>query len=190
MRSFGILLAALILAGTLGGQALAQMAPAPFALATPGTEFTWKNVLEPGTTSLVEVGQAEGYKAIWTTNGEDRDGYLMCSNCSGRAPVDEQDYARLWPLEVGKRIEFLRSRGNRSWRNSIEVIGTETLTLGDIGPVETYVVVNESSRIGGSWKGKQTIHFAPSLGWTVKFDYSDTDGEKSAWEMIAHKPVQ
>lgn len=190
MRFLGSLLASVLLAGMASGQALAQMAPAPFALAPPGSEFHWKNVLEPGTTSQVVVGQAEGYMANWTTNGEDRNGYLMCSHCSGRAPVDEQDYARLWPLEVGKRIEFLRRRGNRSWGNSIEVIGTETLTLDEIGQVETYVVVNESSRIGGSWKGAQTIHFSPSLGWTVKFDYTDTEGENVSWEMTAHKPVQ
>ncbi len=160
---------------------------AAFSPTPTGTVQIWKN-LDTGETGRSVIGAADGYRVKWTFDGNEREGYFACAHCTGNAPATEDDYAALWPLETGKKVSFYRKRGSQSWANKIEVIGTETIMLEELGDVHTYVLKNTSNRIGGSWRGEQTVHYAPALGWIVRFDYSDNEGVKSQWELVSQTP--
>jgi len=181
---------AVILVGLSVAPALAgpSLPPASFAPPEEGAKQIWRDV-EANETGKSEILEPDGYRVMWRWNGTIRKGYLFCTYCAGGAPAPEDEYAKLWPLEVGKRVEFTRhsNTGTGRWNTSIEVTGTETIDVGEIGPVDTYVVRYESRRSQGSWHGETVSYYAPSIGWTVRFRHEDNEGESWHWEMVSNE---
>lgn len=168
---------------SLSAQAGPDLPPALFDPAPAGTEQSWRNI-DSGETGNSVIGSPNGYRIHWEWEGDERTGMFFCFHCTGRAPAPEDEYAELWPLEVGKSVSFYRRRADRSWKTTITVTGTETVEVENIGPVDVYVVEYKSSAVGRSWKGEAVSYYAPSLGWNVRSHLTDTEGVDNAWELI------
>lgn len=181
---FGALAAVLFACAlSLSAQAEPDLPPAEFTPAPAGTEQVWRNIAS-GETGNSVIGSVNGYKVHWDFEGQERNGMFFCYHCTGRAPASEDDYAELWPLEVGKSVSFYRRRSDRSWKTTITVTGTETLELENLGAIDVYVVEYKSNAVGRSWKGQAVTYYAPSLGWNVRFHLTDSEGVDNAWELI------
>ena len=96
--------------------------------------------------------------------------------------TNEADIEPLFPLEVGKKVEFYRQPRAGRTQDTVEVVRTETLTL-PFGPVDTYVIETTSKVVSGSWVGKATVWYAPSLRWQVRWEITDNAGDKRRREV-------
>ena len=57
-----------------------------------------------------------------------------------------------------------------------------------VAPDETYVVRWTSrGEYRNIWEGTSTTWYAPSVGWIVKFEYSDNQGKKSADQLVRYE---
>ena len=159
-----------------------QLEPAEFKPATPGTRISATN--SDGESWSYTIGESTEF--VVSSGGDFRGPQptvLFCWKCVNEK-VQWKKYAKIWPLEVSKSVKFNRV-GNKKRPNKISVVGTETLEL-DFGSVDTYVVEGTSSSPGG-WKGKFTSWYAPSIGWVVKREWSDSNGGKGAWHVVEVK---
>lgn len=148
--------------------------PAEFLTTRPGTTLVWKD-MDEGTQNAIRIAPRQGNKIHYVTeSGETRDDYLMCWYCDG-TEFDESEYAKLWPLKVGKKVKFIRTTEDetRQWVNKLKVDRTEKIRL-PIGEVDTYVIETKSWIRGAErWYGTAEYWFAPELGWVVKTKSSD-----------------
>ena len=130
------------------------------------------------------VGKVEDMLVHFTWEGEQKRLYLFCIRCaSPQAHFDRQAYQRIFPLEVGKSVEFPRRIDRWNWVNRIAVVATERLRL-PFGEVDTYVVLSETRGLDNPFHARNRIWFAPSIGWSVRFDYNDSRGVSYAWQAI------
>ena len=180
MKARYSLVIALVVCGS--AQAGPALDPAPWQPARAGTEMTWRNV-DGGERGRGVIGTADGYEVNWTWEGDESSGYMFCSYC-GSTHFDESAYAELWPLEVGKSVAFWRNSGGNKWKDRIEVVDTDTYEL-KRGPVDVYVVKWTSTAYSHSWKGETTTLFAPGIGWSVRFDHQDNQGESWGWRAVS-----
>jgi hypothetical protein len=166
----------------LGSLPAEALEPASFDPAPAGTASVWDD-LNSSDSGRSIIRDNDGYEVRWSWKGEPREGYIFCPYC-GSTRFDVDDYAALWPLEVGKSVEFWRyshSNNGRKWKDTIRVVGTETVEL-ESGPVETFKVVNESRAYSHSWSGTFTYWYAPSIGWTVKQVGEPSDSDGWTWQ--------
>lgn len=166
----------------------AALDPAPFSPAPPGTELTWK-VPHTGRTFTHVVQLPHGFAWRYLrSDGQQGEWVPFCHYCKRVDVYDETAYAKLWPLDVGKKVTFRREHfgTGREWENVIEVTGTDTVTL-PFGTFEVYVIEATSRRIGGPWNDRGTYLYAPQLGWYVSVRYYDSDGERIDVDLIEYR---
>ncbi len=185
MKRWHLVFSSLVLIGLMAPASFAdsdgpELAPAPFEPAEPGTRMAWQEIEGSGAGESV-IGRADGYELHWQWEGEPRSGYLFCSFC-GSTRFDEQAYGALWPLEVGKSVSFWRNKDGSRWQDEIEVIGTDSYELPG-GPVPVYVVRWSSQAYSHRWSGETTTLYAPSVGWSVRFEHADNEGRSWAWRL-------
>ena len=126
--------------------------------------------------------------AHYQWEGEPCSMYFFCIRCAGdEVFFDHATYESLFPLEVGKSVEFRRSIGQWEWVNRINVIDTERLSL-DFGEVDTFVLACETQGQNNPFHVKNDIWYAPSIGWNVQFRYQDSRGESYGWQAIEFIP--
>lgn len=152
-----------------------------------GTQSTGKTEIrgvDDVVVSVSRVGEAEVRPTI-----------PLCWGCAkhGRYDyiIDRDEYRKLWPLEIGKKVEFQRHRDDysSSWKHTIEVVGKETLTIGG-NPVETFKVIetvewlpqNSSQSGSNRWRGEATRWWAPSVGYMVKQVSTQNRGD---WQRLS-----
>lgn len=134
----------------------------------PGTILEWHRDADGAqSTGKTEIRGADGITVSISRVGEAevRPTIPLCWACAehGRYDyiIDRDEYRKLWPLQVGKKVEFPRHRDDysSSWKHTIEVVGKETLTIGG-EQVETFKVVenaewlpqNSSQRGSDPWR--------------------------------------
>lgn len=160
-----------------------DLAPAPFRVAPEGTVMTWTR-LDGYKTERGRVGEVEGTLVHFTWEGKPKRLYLFCIRCgSPEVRFDRAAYRAIFPLEVGKSVEFPRSIDGWNWINRITVVATERLRLA-FGEVDTYVVESETRGLDNPFHARNRIWFAPRIGWNVRFDYHDSRGVSYAWQAI------
>jgi len=185
------MLAALVSFTTLGpAEAVLPdpvLPPAPFRVAPEGTVMIWTR-LDGFKTERGRIGATEGKLVHFTWEGEPRKLYLFCIRCASDGVTFDRDaYAAIFPLHTGKSVEFARRIGQWRWVNRIAVVGTERLSL-PFGEVDTYVVLSETRGVNNPFHARNKIWFAPSIGWNVRFEYSDSRGVSYAWQAIQFQP--
>jgi hypothetical protein len=89
------------------------------------------------------------------------------------AKFDRALAASIFPLAVGKKVEFLQSgaTGTDAWLNKLEVLRTEELVV-DGRSYVTYVIDTSYESAGpgmAETKHKRTIWYAPSVGWLLRY---------------------
>ncbi|HKX08102.1 MAG TPA: DUF3108 domain-containing protein, partial [Stellaceae bacterium] len=96
---------------------------------------------------------------------------------------DESKLTSLWPLKVGKTVQFVQHRDNNEWRQTIKVLGTETIDT-PAGRFDTFVVQRDARGLGNTnFAATYTYWYAPSPGAIVKFDV-----HQKAGAAVAEKP--
>ncbi|MEM8699256.1 MAG: hypothetical protein AAGF44_08795 [Pseudomonadota bacterium] len=166
-------------------------APAPLLYAEPGTRITLASSLDGAEsqreiTILAQQGVAGAFQREDGSTGRVFPG---CWDCGAPNVVEEDAYARLWPLETGKRVTFLRSApdGTKN-RIVIRVAGTERIETA-AGGFDTYLLKGQSTALTGPrWSAELDIWWAPDPGWAVKAAGSDSDGRSFASEAIEIVP--
>ncbi len=96
-------------------------------------------------------------------------------------------YTAIFPLEVGKAVEFPRRIDRSHWTNCITVVDTETLRL-PLDTVDAYVIQSETRGLDNPFHARNRIWFAPDIGWNVRFQYQDSRDVSYSWQAIEFKP--
>jgi hypothetical protein len=161
----------------------ADMPAAEFRIAAPGTTMTWRR-LDGYKTESGRIGEVHDMRVHFTWEGQPRQTYLFCIGCdSPDVDFDVNAYKALFPLAVGKSVEFPRRIEQWHWVNHIEVVDTEVLEL-PLGTVDTFVVQSETRGLDNPFHARNRIWFAPGVGWNVQFQYQDSRGISYAWQAI------
>jgi hypothetical protein len=96
---------------------------------------------------------------------------------------DASVVASLWPLKVGKSVQFVQHLDKDAWRQTIKVLRTETIGT-PAGRFNTFVVQREARGLGATnFLATYTYWYAPDPGAIVKFDVHQTAGA-----AVAEKP--
>jgi hypothetical protein len=96
---------------------------------------------------------------------------------------DANVLAGLWPLKVGKTVQFVQHLDKDAWRQTIKVLRTETIAT-PAGRFNTFVVQREARGLGATnFLATYTYWYAPDPGAIVKFDVHQTAGA-----AVAEKP--
>lgn len=165
-----------------------DLEPSPLRIAPPGTRMVWRRLdgfkTERGVIGSVESDLLAHY--LW--EGRPSSMYFFCIGCAGeQVCFDHAAYEGLFPLEVGKSVNFRRTVGELSWTNEIAVTGTEQLDL-DFGEVDTYLLACETRGLNNPFHARNDIWYAPSIGWNVQFRYQDSRGESYGWQAVEFIP--
>lgn len=156
-----------------------------YVAAPAGTVMVWK-IIQPGSVEQREnvMKPTYGYRMAFKRRGEEDATWVpFCYGCANH-PFEEEKYSKLWPLEVGKSVTLTRTRrdNKRQWEHTIEVVGTEQVTVG-AGSFDTFHIVERAHSVGRSWKAENHYWWAPSVGYMVKSKRQDNEGESSENEL-------
>jgi len=157
-----------------------QLPPSNYELAAEDTVFVWRD-LDSGKETKEYVKEHEG-RLMQSNFGSRRSFAYVPDPWADNENTNEADIEPLFPLEVGKKVEFYRQPRAGRTQDTVEVVRTETLTL-PFGPVDTYVIETTSKVVSGSWVGKATVWYAPSLRWQVRWEITDNAGDKRRREV-------
>jgi hypothetical protein len=157
-----------------------QLPPSNYELAAEDTVFVWRD-LDSGKETKEYVKEHEG-RLMQSNFGSRRSFAYVPDPWADNENTNEADIEPLFPLEVGKKVEFYRQPRAGRTQDTVEVVRTETLTL-PFGPVDTYVIETTSKVVSGSWIGKATVWYAPSLRWQVRWEITDNAGDKRRREV-------
>ena len=92
---------------------------------------------------------------------------------------------QLWPLQVGKRIDYTTSMGNRSSKQTVEVVSKEAITV-KAGHFDVYVIKWTTQ---SSFRGvhiENVYYWSPKVATVVKYTFkaSLTNEYLPDWEMV------
>ncbi|MEQ8354401.1 MAG: hypothetical protein RH942_02595 [Kiloniellaceae bacterium] len=177
-----------VLSGTLLRPAAAQsvdLPPAAFKALPEGTRMVWEN-LDSGKRVEGLVGRTNGYIVSWIWEGRSFASFAhVCMDCvTAGVPPGGGVLGQLFPLQVGKAVNFTRRWAGEAWRDRIEVLGTERVTV-PAGTYDTFVLLRRSVLVGKDWQAEQRTWYAPELGWVVKFEGYNTKGAGERWQAVA-----
>ena len=165
------LLAALLFPALAGAQTM------DFACPDPGTIFTYDSgtkVVAKGREGMdctMEIVGGKPYKlrALLfdnpAPNGSDMSAFIAALRPE-----------RLWPLQVGKKVEADYSAGGRSWHYILSVARTEKREGPGGTPIDTFLVeINEHGDRGR--RGISRWWISPAYKYAIRFDFSDGEGK-------------
>ena len=162
----------------LGDQLLTYEYSAPGA----GAEYTYRNLTTGVTVSQRFIESATRFKQAYVlNNAKEKAQYLFCKYCGSTAnEIDLASYQFLFPLEVGKSVEFARWKKEdpeRSWTHTIMVgeIKQVATQVSEI-PVNVFVLNEKIKHNSKSWEGNVTYWFSPELNANVNI-IDDADDE-------------
>jgi hypothetical protein len=163
--------------------AVAQPMPGLFSFPPPGTEIETSG-------EAYRVESVSGFDAVVVNKRTNvRIGVhanLIAGSMVGNVlQYDKRIVESLWPLEVGKKIQFDSNREGMVWTRSIEVLRTETVTV-PAGTYFTYVVESHGRGIGHNiYRGTTTQWYAPALGFPVRYREVVAGESRAAdWEVL------
>ena len=160
--------------------------PAPLKSLPEGTRMIWQD-LKTGKRERGVVGRSSGLLLNWTWEGKPRSsvGHL-CEPCAEVNPYrdwGESEFAKMYPLQVGKTVQFDRSIGDITLRDRIEVVATQRLTI-PLGTFDTFVIRHRVEAEGTPWRAERLSWYAPDIGWIVKFSSGDNQGREASWALV------
>ena len=163
IRRMKTCLASLLLTALLPS-VMASAQTMDFACPDPGTTFTYDSG-----TKVVARGR-DGMDCNMEIAGGKPDGSNTSAFIAALRPE------RLWPLQVGKKIEADFSAGGRSWHYILTVARYEKRTGPGDALIDTFVIeMNEQGD-----KGERAISrwwISPDDKYAIRFDFSDGAGK-------------
>lgn len=162
-----------------------ELPPAPFKALPEGTFMVWENQ-DSGKRVEGIVGRTNGLIVSWIWEGRSFSSFAhICMDCvAAGVPPDGGILGQLFPLEVGKAVDFTRRWAGHAWRDRIEVLGVERVTV-PAGSFDTYVLLRRSEQVESDWRAEQRVWYAPELGWVVKFEGYNNKGAGERWQAIS-----
>lgn len=157
-----------------------QLPPSNYELAAEDTVFVWRD-LDSGKETKEYVKEHDG-RLMQSNFGSRRSFAYVPDPWADNENTKEADIEPLFPLEVGKKVSFYRQPRAGRTQDTVEVVRTETLTL-PFGAVDAYVIETTSKVLSGSWVGKATVWYAPSLRWQVRWEITDNAGDNRRREV-------
>lgn len=163
--------------GTFNGAASDD--PARLVYAPAGTKIKLLNAVngKPSESSIT-AGAATGVRgAFLDANGVPGGFYPGCWGCGGTTTIEEEVYARLWPLDAGKQVTFIRTADNgEKARVVIRVAGIETIET-PAGTFKTWTLDGRIENLSGPrYSAQVRAWWAPQPGWVVKAEGGDSRG--------------
>ena len=172
MKRLAAALAAVLLLPAMAGAQTME-----FACPEPGTTFTYDSGVKvtakgrEGMDCLMQIVDGKPYKlrALLFDNpapdGRDMTAY-----------IDALKPERLWPLEIGRKIEARYSVGGRTWNYTLSVPKQEKRTGPGGALVEVFLVeMIEQAEKGGRSLSRYWI--SPKDRFVIAFDFSDGAGK-------------
>ena len=183
-----------LLAATLSAHAGDTIAP------PVGTQFVVSAVRDgESTTYTNKLAEVDGLALRWLRNDETETRSIIpfCWACTAYRPdsrenvIDEDEYRKLFPLEVGNKVSFTRWRPDRSrsWEHVIEVVGKETVTV-PVGQFEALKVVESVKGVASEWWAERTYWYAPEVGYYVKGDLKQGGWDGVRWKHITFETTK
>jgi len=83
---------------------------------------------------------------------------------------------RLWPLEVGKKIEARYSAGGQTWNYVLTVVRYEKRTGPGDAMIDTFLIEMLEQGAGGH-RAVSRWWISPADKYAIRFDYSDGSGK-------------
>ena len=169
-------LVALLLTALLPS-ALASAQTMDFACPDPGTTFTYDSgtkVVARGRDGMdcnMEIVGGKPFKlrALLFSNPSP-DGRDMSAFINALKPE------RLWPLEVGKKIEARYSAGGQTWNYVLTVVRYEKRAGPGDALIDTFVIEMQEQGAGGH-RAVSRWWISPADKYAIRFDYSDASGK-------------
>jgi hypothetical protein len=148
-----------------------------FACPNPGTTFTYDSGTKvvakgrDGMDCLMETVGRKPYKlrALLFDNPAP-DGANMTAFINALKPE------RLWPLEVGKKIEAHYSAGGKSWNYTLQVVRYEKRNGPRDAPIDTFVI-EMLEQGSGDHRAVSRWWIAPADKFAIRYDFSDGAGK-------------
>jgi hypothetical protein len=170
LRSAAVVMAAL-LPSAVAAQTMDSACP------DPGTAFTYDNgtkVVAKGRDGMdctMEIAGGKLYKlrALLFDNPSP-DGRDMS------AFIDALKPERLWPLEVGKKIEARYSAGGQTWNYILTVVRYEKRSGPGEAMIDTFLIEMQEQGAGGH-RAVSRWWISPADKYAIRFDYSDGTGK-------------
>jgi hypothetical protein len=167
---------AAVLMAALFSPAVANAQTMEFACPDAGTTFTYDSGTKvvargrDGTDCTMEAVGGKPYKlrALLFDNPSP-DGRNMS------AFIDALRPERLWPLEVGKKIEARYSAGGQTWNYTFTVARYEKRTGPGDAMIDTFVIEMQEQG-GGGERAISRWWISPADKFAIRFDYSDGTG--------------
>lgn len=165
--------------------ASAQSVEGQFAYPPVGTELETSE-------GIFRVVSVKGYDAVFLDKQSGRTHGVHANVMFGPTVGLDLKYRksipeRLWPLEVGKRVQFDTDRDRVVRGVRIEVVRTETITV-PAGTFFTYVVETNERGVSGPVPGPAvttTRWYAPEIGTIIRLRQRGvTQGSTSGWELL------
>jgi hypothetical protein len=177
--------AAVLFAGPAVEAQAPPLEPAPFRALPEGTFMVWEN-MDSGKKVQGVVGRTQGLIVSWIWEGRSFSSFAhICMDCvAAGVPPDGGVLAQLFPLQVGKAVSFTRRWAGQAWRDRIEVVATERVTV-PAGTFDTFVLLRVSEQVNNDWRAEQRTWYAPELGWVVKFEGYNNTGAGERWRAVS-----
>lgn len=171
MRFAAALAVALLSSATANAQTM------DFACPEPGTTFTYDSgtkVVAKGRDGMdctMEIVGGKPYKlrALLFDNPSP-DGRNMS------AFIDALKPERLWPLEVGKKIEARYSAGGQTWHYVLTVVRHEKRSGPGDAMIDTFLIEMQEQGAGGH-RAVSRWWISPADKYAIRFDFSDGTGK-------------
>jgi len=166
-----------------------EIEPTEFKEAPVGTKVQFRNLSTDYTWTITTRNSEKDYQISWFSDtGDIRYAYMFCLYCSAESnKVELNEYSKLFPLEVGKKIKLQRKKKDKSksWTHKIKVKKTEMLTTPiSAVPVKAFVIEEKIRSNQGKWSGKRTFWWSPELAVVLKLvNNARGDGKKVTYEL-------
>ncbi|HEY9549397.1 MAG TPA: hypothetical protein VIR45_07840, partial [Kiloniellaceae bacterium] len=149
------------------------------------TAMVWQN-MDTGKQVEGVVGRTDGLIVSWIWEGRSFSSLAyICMDCvAAGVPPDGGELGRLFPLQIGKAVSFTRRWAGEAWRDRIEVLDRERITV-PAGTFDTFVLLRVSEQVNGDWRAEQRTWYAPELGWVVKFEGYNNKGAGERWQAVS-----
>lgn len=153
--------------------------PARLQYAEAGTDITLQSAANGTLTNarITVLPPAGPQGRFRRADGTEGSFYPGCWACGAPNVIEEDLYARLWPLETGKQVSFIRTSpdGLRA-RIIIQVAGIEDVTT-PAGTFETYLLDGRIEHLTGPrYSAQVRAWWAPGPGWIVQAEGGDSRG--------------
>lgn len=135
-------------------------------------------------TNLVRRSDQAGLDTTWVG------GLVGYNSTDAILEAAKRDFARLWPLSLGKSVRFdIRRADGAAWNNVLTVERAE-LTRVPAGTYSTFVIAHRERAANGSYDAEYLYWWSPALGFPIKREARSAAGVNAPpdYELRAVKP--